>query len=137
MNSIKLLTNTPGDNDSCNLINTDIESSPCDRRCKGCDLFPYGRLERVNIKSPANIRAFNINNRQHKISYHGFRLLCALIRQSDKVLSKEYLIRYAWPESDIAKNNLNVSIYDLRLLFRDSVVEISNHRKEGYSIAIG
>jgi DNA-binding response OmpR family regulator len=137
MNSINLLSNTTTDIARFNLSHTEIESSPCDRRCKGCSLFPYEKLESVNITRPPNIRAFNVNNRQHKISYHGFRLLCALTRQSNNVLSKEYLISYAWPESDIAKNNLNVSIYDLRLLFRDSLVEISNHRKEGYSITIG
>lgn len=112
------------------------EISPCYSRCKGCKLFPYDKLADINITKVAGIRTFDVNSEQQKTSSSGFRMLCALTRQSGNVLSKEYLIKYVWPESTIVRNNLNVSIYDLRILFRDSSIIIKNHRKEGYCLTL-
>jgi hypothetical protein len=110
--------------------------SPCYSRCKGCTLFPYDKLADANITKVAGIRTFDVNSERQKTSSSGFRMLCALTRQSGSVLSKEYLIKYVWPESTIVRNNLNVSIYDLRILFRDSSIVIKNHRKEGYCLTL-
>lgn len=115
---------------------SETEISPCYSRCKGCTLFPYDKLADINITKVAGIRTFDVNSEQQKTSSSGFRMLCALTRQSGNVLSKEYLIKYVWPESTIVRNNLNVSIYDLRFLFRDSSIVIKNHRKEGYCLTL-
>ena len=112
------------------------EMSPCYSRCKGCTLFPYDKLAGANITKVAGDRTFDINSERQKTSSSGFRMLCALTRQSGNILSKEYLIKYAWPESTLVGNNLNVSIYDLRILFRDSSIVIKNHRKEGYCLTL-
>jgi hypothetical protein len=112
------------------------EVSLCYSRCKVCTLFPYDKLAGANITKVAGDRTFDINSERQKISSSGFRLLCALTRQSGNILSKEYLIKYAWPESTLVGNNLNVSIYDLRILFRDSSIVIKNHRKEGYCLTV-
>ena len=52
------------------------------------------------------------------------------------LLPKDYLIQYVWPESTIVRNNLNVAIYDLRILLRGSLIDIENHRKEGYCLKL-
>ena len=112
------------------------EMSPCYSRCKGCTLFPYDKLAGANITKVAGIRTFDVNRERQKTSSSGFRMLCALTRQSGNILSKEYLIKYVWPESTIVGNNLNVSIYDLRIVFRNSSIAIKNHRKEGYCLTL-
>ena len=112
------------------------EMSTCYSRCKDCTLFPYDKLADANITKVAGIRTFDVNCERQKTSSSGFRMLCALTRQSGSVLSKEYLSKYVWPESTIVGNNLNVSIYDLRILFRDSSIVIKNHRKEGYCLTL-
>ncbi len=125
-------------------LNTSIVSSPpheqelvpCYDRCKGCSLFPYNKLSIMEVYEAEHMRSFNINNEQLKISIHGFRLICALTRYSGYILPKEFLIQYVWPESDIVRNNLNVAIYDLRILFRNVSIDIKNHRKEGYSLMV-
>ena len=112
------------------------EISPCYSRCKGCTLFPYDKLAGANITKVVGIRTFDVNSERQKTSSSGFRMLCALTRQSGNILSKEYLIKYVWPESTIVGNNLNVSIYDLRIAFRSSSIVIKNHRKEGYCLTL-
>lgn len=115
---------------------SETEISPCYSRCKGCTLFPYDKLAGANITKVAGIRTFDVNSERQKTSSSGFRMLCALTRQSGNILSKEYLIKYVWPESTIVGNNLNVSIYDLRIVFRNSSIVIKNHRKEGYCLTL-
>jgi len=112
------------------------EMSPCYSRCKGCTLFPYDKLAGANITKVAGIRTFDVNSERQKTSSSGFRMLCALTRQSGNILSKEYLLKYVWPESTLVGNNLNVSIYDLRIVFRNSSIVIKNHRKEGYCLTL-
>ena len=112
------------------------EITPCYSRCKGCTLFPYDKLADINITKVAGIRTFDVNNQQQKASSSGFRMLCALTRQSGNILSKEYLNKYVWPESTVVRNNINVSIYDLRIVFRESSIVIKNHRKKGYCLTL-
>lgn len=111
-------------------------SNPCYGRCKNCPLFPFKELETSGIYKSEVFRSFIVCGEQRKISSHGYRLLCALTRQVDVILAKEYLIEYVWPESTIVRNNLNVAIYDLRIMLRNSPLRIENIRNKGYRLTL-
>jgi DNA-binding response OmpR family regulator len=108
----------------------------CNNRCKNCALFPYEKLSVKGINKTSERRTFDVNGQQHKLTHHGFRLMCALTYSSGKVLTREFLHEYAWPESDVVGNNLNVAIYDLRIAFSKSSIHIENYRKEGYGLKL-
>lgn len=117
-------------------VPTKMTHTPCNSRCRGCPLFPYEQLESANIYKSEGFGTFVIHGEHRKTSAQGFRLICALTRDRNNITPKDYLIKYVWPESTIVSNNLNVAIYDLRLFFQNSSIEIVNHRKEGYSLRL-
>ena len=110
--------------------------TPCYNRCGGCSLFPYKQIERAGITRGESFRHFVVNQDSRKVSAQGVRLLCALTRRQNQMLPRDYLNKYAWPESTIVINNLNVAIYDLRIFLRGSSVKIVNHRKKGYCLTL-
>ncbi len=133
MNNLSILQN----NSTYTLVAPDEEKlTPCYNRCRDCPLFPYEQLASANIDKGENLGTFIIHGEHRKVSSQGFRLICALTRHRNTVLPKDYLIQYVWPESTIVRNNLNVAIYDLRILLRGSLIDIENHRKEGYCLKL-
>ncbi|WP_232771392.1 winged helix-turn-helix domain-containing protein [Colwellia sp. 12G3] len=108
----------------------------CNNRCKYCPLFPYEKLSIKGINETRDRAIFDVNGQQHKLTHHGFRLMCALTRYSGSILSREFLSEYVWPESNVVSNNLNVAIYDLRIVFSNSSINIENYRKEGYGLTL-
>ena len=103
-------------------------------QCRSCSLFPFEKLKKSNINKGDDFGTFIIHGERRKISSQGIRLICALTHQENRIIPKDYLIKYVWPDLPIARNNLNVAIYELRILLRGSSVNIENHRKEGYSL---
>ena len=133
MNNLNILL----DNSSHTATSSDkLELPPCYNRCRDCPLFPYEQLTSANINKGEKRGTFIIHGEHRKISSQGYRLICALTRQESTILPKDYLIQYVWPESTIVRNNLNVAIYDLRILLRGTSIDIENHRKEGYSLKL-
>ncbi|GLX83763.1 hypothetical protein tloyanaT_00150 [Thalassotalea loyana] len=108
----------------------------CNSRCRNCQLFPFDKLTKSNVSKGNEFGTFIIKGEQKKFSSQGIRLFCALARQNNTVLPQDYLIKYTWPESTIVRNNLNVAIYDLRILLIGTSITIENHRKEGYSLTL-
>ncbi len=118
------------------LVPKKAKLTPCISRCRGCHLFPFEQLENANINKGEDFGIFIIHGEHRKTSSHGVRLICALTRHRNEILPKDYLIQYVWPESTIVSNNLNVAIYDLRILLKGASIDIANHRKEGYSLTL-
>ncbi|MFT6835446.1 MAG: DNA-binding response OmpR family regulator [Francisellaceae bacterium] len=118
------------------LLTKNAPINTCNSRCKYCSLFPYKKLSVKGINKTNERRTFDVNGQQYKLTHHGFRLMCALTRYSGAILSREFLSEYAWPESDVVGNNLNVAIYDLRMSFSSSLINIDNYRKEGYGLKL-
>lgn len=132
MNSLNFVINATSSNDSL----LDNNEELCSKRCNKCDLFPYDKLSSKGIIKTTGLRTLQIFGQQYKVSSHGYRLTCALVRHHNSILSKEYLIKYAWPDSKVVSNNLNVAISELRILFKDTSINITNYRKKGYALSL-
>lgn len=136
MGNLNFIELTDIDNKNRGVVAKNEPIITCENRCKHCPLFPYDKLSIKDVNETPDRRIFDVNGQQHKLTNHGFRLMCAMTRYSGTVLSREFLSEYVWPESDVVGNNLNVAICDLRMVFRNSLINIENHRKEGYSLIL-
>lgn len=136
MSSLTFIDLTDIEKQSKYFLTKNTSINTCNNRCKYCPLFPYEKLSVQGINETQDRRIFDVNGQQHKLTQHGFRLMCALTRYSGTILSREFLSEYAWPESDVVGNNLNVAIYDLRISFSSSLIKIENYRKEGYGLKL-
>ena len=66
---------------------------------------------------------FRLDAREHRLSRNGadvplqlkaFEILCILVERSQRLLTKEELLRLVWPDSTVEENNLNKNISLLR-----------------------
>ena len=67
-----------------------------------------------------------------RLSKRAFRLLCAFTRFKDIPLSVEFLYDYGWPDQLVVKNNLAVTISEMRINLRHTNLSIENIRGFGY-----
>ena len=54
-----------------------------------------------------------------------YDLLCKLLAEPDRVLSKDELLDYLWPRQDVAEANLTQTIYELRLALGETARDAS------------
>jgi len=104
----------------------------CQEVCSVCSLF--SNKKRKISKSLELLYPWAIiNGRAVKIPNASYRILCALIFSNGKALTREYLLEYAWGDSEKAvPNNVNVAISELRLILKRTNIEIITERKIGY-----
>lgn len=63
------------------------------------------------------------------------RAVCFFCSNFNVTVSKNDILRYVWQESKpVSMSNVNVLIYDLRMLFRGQNIDIVNIRGQGYRL---
>tara|TARA_Y100000034_G_scaffold101927_1_gene126532 strand:- start:9441 stop:9824 length:384 start_codon:yes stop_codon:yes gene_type:complete len=119
-------------NASVDLIKISSTQS-CINFCKRCPLNNEINYEK-KIQLIPNSQNIFIDGIKVVLSSRGFRLLCALINNINKPLSFSYLIEYGWPDCSVVKNNLTVTISEMRTALRFSSFELVNIRGVGYML---
>lgn len=105
----------------------------CIHFCKRCPLYNEVNYEKKIQLIPNSQNVF-IDEIKVALSNRGFRLLCAFINNTNKPLSFSYLIEYGWPDCSVVKNNLTVTISEIRTALRFSSFELVNIRGMGYML---
>ncbi|MBA6328532.1 helix-turn-helix domain-containing protein [Colwellia sp. MB02u-6] len=117
-----------------NFYNADNADNACSDYCSKCKC--------PNLSSFSPEFSFDYNNQivsfkgeRAKLSKRAFRLLCAFIRFKDIPLSVKFLHDYGWPDQLVVKNNLAVTISEMRINLRHTNLTIENIRGFGYLLS--
>lgn len=104
---------------------------PCIDYCSKC---PYSKKLTINknISLSSEMKTLDIDDKKIKLSNRAFRVLCALLNHNTNVVSFSFLHEYAWPDSLVVRNNLMVTISEIRTILRNTSITIENIRGVGY-----
>lgn len=75
-----------------------------------------------------------IYGKKNKVSPATFRVFEFLYRNFGKTVSRLELLRIGWPEQQAVLGNVNVSIYQLRMILNDTNYIIENIRGVGFKL---
>ncbi len=75
---------------------------------------------------------FCVNDNRIKLSNRAFRVLCALFKSAGEPVQFNYLHKYGWPDGLFVRNNLTVTISEIRTALRHTGIKIDNVRGVGY-----
>ncbi|MBA6289748.1 winged helix-turn-helix domain-containing protein [Colwellia sp. MB3u-4] len=106
----------------------------CSDYCSKCKSFDFSNCS-PEFQFDLNNQIVSFKNEKAKLSKRGFRLLCAFIRFKDIPLSVEFLHDYGWPDQLVVKNNLAVTISEMRTNLRHTNLRIENIRGFGYLLS--
>ena len=84
-----------------------------------------------NISLSSQMQSINIDGKIIKVSNRAFRVLCALLQCNGTIVSFSFLHEYAWPDSLVVRNNLMVTISEIRTTLRHTSIKIQNIRGVG------
>jgi DNA-binding winged helix-turn-helix (wHTH) protein len=77
----------------------------------------------------------SIKGMRYRISNPMFRVLCAFYEQKGRVVSRKFLLAYAWGVNNKVANNVTVAISELRALLRNKCnLEIITIHGKGYQM---
>jgi DNA-binding response OmpR family regulator len=114
-----------------NWHNTDKACSDYSSKCKCPNLSSFS----PEFSFDYNNQIVSFNGERAKLSKRAFRLLCAFIRFKDIPLSVKFLHDYGWPNQLVVKNNLAVTISEMRINLRHTNLTIENIRGFGYLLS--
>ncbi|QQX79914.1 winged helix-turn-helix domain-containing protein [Shewanella sp. KX20019] len=100
--------------------------------CRLCPKF-NGLVETVGIHKESANKLVNDSSRL-LVSDNVIRLLCILLKNEAKVISKSDIIYYVWPDQVVGVNSLPVLIHQARTLIKGSHCELITIRCKGYAI---
>ncbi len=106
-------------------------SQACIDYCSKCKSPNFSNLPN-NLSIYYNDQTFSFNNQKNKLSNRAFRLLCALLKFKNTPLSFSFLHEYGWPDQLVVRNNLAVTISEIRTNIRHTDLKIENIRGFGY-----
>jgi DNA-binding winged helix-turn-helix (wHTH) protein len=89
-----------------------------------------------SISLSSEMQTLNIDGKKIKLSNRAFRVLCALLNYNNTVVSFSFLHEYAWPDSLVVRNNLMVTISEIRTIIRNTSITIENIRGVGYLLTL-
>ncbi len=75
-----------------------------------------------------------IDNKKIKLTNRGFRVFCALYRCKVTPVDFDYLQEWGWPDNLVVRNNLTVTISEVRKSLRHTNLKIHNVRGFGYAL---
>jgi len=105
----------------------------CEMQCVMC---PKQR-EAIYLDTGVFIKRYllSITGVKHRISNPMFRVLCAFNENKGRVVSREFLLAYAWGVNNKVANNVTVAISELRALLRNKCnLEIITIHGKGYQM---
>lgn len=106
------------------------QETVCESYCFACP-HNYTKLTLAkNVIATRNLVV--IDGKSQKVSMAKFRMLCAFNSYKNKVLSREFLLDYCWVGQSKVINNVNVTVSELRMLVKNSPLEIVTIRNKGY-----
>lgn len=71
-------------------------------------------LNGVTINKRTRVVHFENENKTIRLGRKGFELLYLLMKKSDKVLNRDYILSIVWPESDVNERAVDVAISKIR-----------------------
>lgn len=75
-----------------------------------------------------------IYGKKHRVSPATFRIFEVLYRNIGKTIKRIELLEIGWPEQKAVPGNVNVSIYQLRIILNDTNYVIENVRGVGFKL---
>jgi len=103
----------------------------CTDYCSKCK--KQNSLRFHNDISLSNInQSVNIKDKKIKLTSRAFRVLCALLKYKNHPISFSFLQDYGWPDNSVVRNNLTVTISEIRTNLRATEIKIQNVRGFGY-----
>ena len=63
-----------------------------------------------------------------------YRIMFAFNLEQGRTLNKKFLLLYGWGPENNVQNNVTVAISELRLMLRDTEMEIMTIRGQGYRL---
>jgi DNA-binding response OmpR family regulator len=117
-----------------NLYNADNADKACSDYCSKCKCPNLSDFS-PELSFDYNNQIVSFEGERTKFSNRAFRLLCAFIRFKDIPLSVKFLHDYGWPDQLVVKNNLAVTISEMRINLRHTNLTIENIRGFGYLLS--
>ena len=102
----------------------------CESYCASCKAMP--RFLSAEFYMCSNTQAIAIKGNRIKLSNRAFRVLCALLKSQGDPVNFNYLHKYGWPDGLFVRNNLAVTISEIRTALRHTGIQIDNVRGVGY-----
>lgn len=81
-------------------------------------------------------KKINVKGQTFRVSSGTYNILKYLYENKNKIIPKETLLQYGWPERKAVSNNVNVSICQLRTILEGADIHIENIRNIGFKILI-
>ena len=106
---------------------------PCNSYCRNCNISVELRVKDILVLCSEK-QTVSINRNDVKLPHRSFRVLCALLRWADTPVSIDFLNAYGWPDKAVVRNNLPVTISEIRTLLSQTNIEILNIRRFGYQL---
>jgi DNA-binding winged helix-turn-helix (wHTH) protein len=110
---------------------TSMPMQHCNSYCLNCSISDELKFGNILSLSPIK-HVVNINGNEIKFPNRSFRVLCALLRSVNTPVSFDFLNQYGWPDKSVVRNNLAVTISEIRTLLRQTDMKIVNVRGFGY-----
>lgn len=87
-----------------------------------------------NISLCSNTQSIIFEDKRIKLSNRALRVLCALLQFKNSPVSFNYLHEYGWPDNIVVRNNLTVTISEIRTNLRHTHIKILSIRGFGYAL---
>ena len=109
------------------------KTKKCKTYCSQCEV--KGSLVfSGNISLCSITQSIIFDDKRIKLSNRALRVLCALLQCKGSSVSFNYLHEYGWPDSLVVRNNLTVTISEIRTTLRHTNIKIQNIRGFGYAL---
>lgn len=102
----------------------------CVSYCGNCNVPPIFLCKKISMCTKT--QTVIVNNDTIKLSNRAFRVLCALLKSQGDPVNFNYLHKYGWPDGLFVRNNLTVTISEIRTALRHTGIQIDNVRGVGY-----
>jgi len=121
---------------------TEIERQKLNESMELCSGYCNQCKEENRLNLENKISVYNreqlvvIEGREIRLSNRAFRVLCGLLKYHNTPVSFEFLHDYGWPDNIVVRNNLVVTIAEIRTNLKGTDITIHNVRGYGYILAI-
>ena len=102
----------------------------CGSYCANCNVPPIFLCKKISMCTKT--QTVIVNSDTIKLSNRAFRVFCALYKLQGEPVIFNYLHKYGWPDGLFVRNNLTVTISEIRTALRHTDIKIKNVRGVGY-----
>lgn len=109
------------------------KTKTCKTYCSQCEV-KESLIFSSNISLCSITQSVIFDDKRIKLSNRALRVLCALLQCKSSPVSFNYLHEYGWPDSLVVRNNLTVTISEIRTTLRHTNIKIESIRGFGYAL---